>query len=273
PHLARYSNNLAAWGAKINDDPNDYLQIDLGRVYKICAVATKGHEKNNEFVDSYKVLYSMDNLNWGTYQETAGEDKHQFEGNKDAAQVRVNWFIRQLRARYIRINPTAWHSSICLRAELFGCQESCDQSPLGLEDHSISNSHITSSSKRDQNSPAHHGRLGFTSANAWCAASDDTQPWIQFDLGADHVVCAIATQGDSKSHSWVTSYKVMYSDDAAKWFHYSEAASEKEFLIPGSKDRFDTAKHVLQRPVVAKFIRVYPVEFYSHKTMRIDAFG
>ncbi|XP_048581543.1 uncharacterized protein LOC125561361 [Nematostella vectensis] len=573
PHLARYSNNLAAWGAKINDDPNDYLQIDLGRVYKICAVATKGHEKNNEFVDSYKVLYSMDNLNWGTYQETAGEDKvfernqihvsnsvkfelntsveakfirfvpvtvyghksmkvelfgelsnvcsgplglengaldrstfkasshpdnahlarlyspkgwsaahatqgqylqidlmsartisgvaiqgceggwvsnyilqygmtnstwseykneqdsdaHQFEGNKDAAQVRVNWFIRQLRARYIRINPTAWHSSICLRAELFGCQESCDQSPLGLEDHRISNSHITSSSKRDQNSPAHHGRLGFTSANAWCAANDDTQPWIQFDLGADHVVCAIATQGDSKSHSWVTSYKVMYSDDAAKWFHYSEAASGKvfagnfdkssvvkhqlnkpiraryirvsaskhrgsaclrvelygssqsvcsrtsggiriggfipdyniratsiyapaytgssgrlngpfgwavgpdagddeylevdfgypvvlcgmaiqgsgviknnefvksyklqvsqdgrdwkfyspkddgeEFLIPGSKDRFDTAKHVLQRPVVAKFIRVYPVEFYSHKTMRIDAFG
>ena len=62
-------NGEMAWAPKGNDDPNDYLQIDLLYEYAICAVATQGAAKNDEWTTKYKLQLSLDGNNFVTYQE------------------------------------------------------------------------------------------------------------------------------------------------------------------------------------------------------------
>jgi hypothetical protein len=62
------------WAAKTNPNPNDYLQIDLGLPYVICAIGTQGNSNENEWVTAYKINISLDNSKWTAYQEN-GTDK------------------------------------------------------------------------------------------------------------------------------------------------------------------------------------------------------
>jgi hypothetical protein len=65
---------ISAWAPKTNLVANDYLQIDLGDVFYICAVATQGSGHSpNEYVKKYKVLYSTNNNQWTTYSESGAE--------------------------------------------------------------------------------------------------------------------------------------------------------------------------------------------------------
>ena len=78
-YLAYYSyngrlNGTSGWCAKSNTDySNDYLQIDLGAEYSVCAVATQG-KSSGSYLTSYKLSFSTDGETWGFYQED-GEDK------------------------------------------------------------------------------------------------------------------------------------------------------------------------------------------------------
>ena len=52
---------------------DDYLQIDMGAEYSVCAVATQGKSKGS-YVTSYQLSFSTDGETWSTYQED-GVDK------------------------------------------------------------------------------------------------------------------------------------------------------------------------------------------------------
>ena len=62
-------NGGSAWIPSSNNNNNDYLQIDLGSVYVVCAVATQGNPSANDWTETYKIKTSLDNLNWRWYQE------------------------------------------------------------------------------------------------------------------------------------------------------------------------------------------------------------
>ena len=62
-------NGASAWIPSSNNNNNDYLQIDLGSVYVVCAVATQGNPSANDWTETYKIKTSLDNLNWQWYQE------------------------------------------------------------------------------------------------------------------------------------------------------------------------------------------------------------
>ena len=47
---------------------NDYIQVDMGAVRTVCAVATQG-KKNGSFIKSYKLSFSTDGTSWTAYQE------------------------------------------------------------------------------------------------------------------------------------------------------------------------------------------------------------
>lgn len=58
-----------AWGPKTASSGN-WLQIDLGSLVYVCAVATQGGGKMiAEFVERYKISVSLDNVYWNYYQE------------------------------------------------------------------------------------------------------------------------------------------------------------------------------------------------------------
>ena len=62
-------NGGGAWRPSSNNSDDEYLQIDLGSVYFVCAVATQGNPNADEWTKTYKIETSLDNVNWDMYQE------------------------------------------------------------------------------------------------------------------------------------------------------------------------------------------------------------
>ena len=63
-------NGGSAWIPSSNINNNDYLQIDLGSVYVVCAVATQGNPSADDWTETYKMKTSLDNVKWQWYQES-----------------------------------------------------------------------------------------------------------------------------------------------------------------------------------------------------------
>ena len=47
------------WCQKTNTITDDYIQVDMGAIRTVCAVATQG-KKDGSFVKSYKLSFSVD---------------------------------------------------------------------------------------------------------------------------------------------------------------------------------------------------------------------
>ena len=56
------------WCAKTATNRTDYLQVDMGAVHSVCAVATKG-PGNVVYITSYKLQLSTDEVTWNFYKE------------------------------------------------------------------------------------------------------------------------------------------------------------------------------------------------------------
>ena len=100
------------------------------------------------------------------------------------------------------------------------CQEA-----LGMESGQISDSQISASSWYDDYDSARMGRLyNQERSGAWTAATNDTNQWLQIDLGSYYArVTRIATQGRYGVYTeWVTEYKLQHSEDGVNFQYYRE---------------------------------------------------
>ena len=62
-----------AWEAKTASTGNDYLQVDLGGVFFICALATQGNGcPAEEWTETYKIYLSSDGKSWNPYTTDSG---------------------------------------------------------------------------------------------------------------------------------------------------------------------------------------------------------
>ena len=61
--------SFGVWCAKNPADRTDYLQVDLGSVQVICAVATQGATDGSTKVTSYKLKLSLDGSTYNFYME------------------------------------------------------------------------------------------------------------------------------------------------------------------------------------------------------------
>ena len=72
PWQARLNNiqtgrSTGSWSARRNSI-GQYLQIDLGKERVINKIATQGRPSLDQWVTSYKLLFSSDGANWNEYQ-------------------------------------------------------------------------------------------------------------------------------------------------------------------------------------------------------------
>ncbi|XP_078348103.1 sushi, von Willebrand factor type A, EGF and pentraxin domain-containing protein 1-like isoform X1 [Oculina patagonica] len=101
-----------------------YLQIDLGKDYKLTAIATQGGEGRKTWVKMYRISF-MAGDTIITYSES-GSPKI-IEANKDASSVVKHKFKEPFVTKTVRIHPlTVSGESICLRTELYGCDPTPD---------------------------------------------------------------------------------------------------------------------------------------------------
>ena len=79
-HSAKYGRlfNESGYGwFPNNNKKTDWLQVDLGKEFQVCAVATQGGnygKKHEEWTTAFKLLYSSDDKNRQTYQDGNGVD-------------------------------------------------------------------------------------------------------------------------------------------------------------------------------------------------------
>ena len=79
-HSAKYgrlfNESGYGWFPK-NNKKTDWLQVDLGKEFQVCAVATQGgnHDKEKkEWTTAFKLLYSSDDNNRKIYKDGNGVD-------------------------------------------------------------------------------------------------------------------------------------------------------------------------------------------------------
>ena len=57
-----------------NNKKTDWLQVDLGKEFLVCAVATQGGIYHKAWTTTFKLLYSSDDKNRKTYKDGNGVD-------------------------------------------------------------------------------------------------------------------------------------------------------------------------------------------------------
>lgn len=159
--------------------------------------------------------------------------------------------------------------------------------PVGVEfTASIPDSSMTTNSQINKWHGPAQGRLNnyqhksetSRGVGAWCAAKDDglIYRYLQIDLGTVRRIGRIGTQGRnvSTSSQWVKNYNISYS---TKGIVFSGIKSGNAFkLFTANTDANSIVYNDLAssngQPLMARYIRVLPVEFRTNICMRVELY-
>ncbi|XP_078364867.1 lactadherin-like isoform X2 [Oculina patagonica] len=106
------------WCAKESARDDDWLQVDLGTTFQVCAVASQGDRNGNEWVTDFKLSYSSDGNVWTPYKDGNGVEM-EFHRQGDSNTVDQHGLSVPVSARYFRFHPTKQHNFNCMRVELY----------------------------------------------------------------------------------------------------------------------------------------------------------
>ena len=105
----RRSGSTGSWSTRLNAI-GQYLQIDLGKERVVDKIATQGRPSSDQWVTTYKLLFSSDGANWNEYQ------------NDGVVKVNAVKETRSLAAWVTILNSKTWsmstggnHSCLLLR--------------------------------------------------------------------------------------------------------------------------------------------------------------
>ncbi|XP_069550600.1 coagulation factor VIII [Brachyistius frenatus] len=111
-----------AWRPK-NNNPHEWLQVDLAKVKRITGVITQGAKSllTQMMVTEFSVTVSHDGHSWSSVLEDSSQREKIFKGNDDPDEEALTVFDSPLFGRFLRIHPRGWINDIALRLEVLGC--------------------------------------------------------------------------------------------------------------------------------------------------------
>ncbi|XP_078353365.1 receptor-type tyrosine-protein phosphatase S-like isoform X3 [Oculina patagonica] len=138
-------NGVGAWSPSTDNNASDYIQINLKYEFFICAVATQGKSTADHWTTKYKLLLSLNNVDWVTYQENSADKV--FNGNSGRNDIVKHNLKEIARARYIRFQPTTFSTHKALRVEVFGILKPAapSQAPSSFTMSSLSSTSVKAS--------------------------------------------------------------------------------------------------------------------------------
>ncbi|XP_038060274.1 lactadherin-like [Patiria miniata] len=142
--------------------------------------------------------------------------------------------------------------------------------PLGMEDGTIQDDRITTSSIWSATYPAREARLN--NDKGWLASSDDANPWIEVDLVQSTVVTGVITQGAGRG-SHVTAYKVAYKKQPSSDREHVTDGNGNIKVFIGNTDRNTPVTNLFDESVVATVVRIEPTERYARAALRLELLG
>jgi len=138
PRFARLHNEERGGGwcpfGDIDKNTYEWLQIDLGRLTVVTAVATQGrypwgNALGREFTKTYVLEYQREEGEAFMRWKDARTGKEVIAGNTDVHHVKHQRLGPPIIARRIRFVPYRRRVTVCLRVELYGC-DACGSRPL-----------------------------------------------------------------------------------------------------------------------------------------------
>jgi hypothetical protein len=106
----------------------------------------------------------------------------------------------------------------------------------------------------------------FNSTTAWSVDVKSNVPneYVQLDLLQNQLFAGLQTRGRGDGQQqWVTKYKVAYSTDNITYTYINNGQ-----VFTGNSDANTSYQNIFPR-VTARYVRVYPVEYFSHPSMRL----
>ncbi|XP_044163573.1 lactadherin-like [Acropora millepora] len=154
------------------------------------------------------------------------------------------------------------------------CEE-CRIQTLGMENNKIPNGAVTASSSFGPWYEPWEARLNnaqtHSSYGSWSALQNNIGQYLQIDLGKERVVNKIATQGRPSYDQWVTSYKLLFSSDGAKWNEYQNNGVVKVFTA--NSDRGTIVSHKLSPRISTRYVRFSVMSWHDWISMRVELYG
>ncbi|XP_064634109.1 lactadherin-like isoform X3 [Lineus longissimus] len=292
-----YQPNKYGWCAKYKSS-SEWLQIDLGVVSKVTGVMTQGRGDGKEWVTSFMVSFSMDASKWDYVVDQYGNQRI-FEGNIDSYSVKHSYLDKPVMARFVKFHTVHWSKHPSLRVEIIGCQE-CKEL-IGMPPYGKITASSWKTYRKGSSCLPEDGHI--LSNKAWCSRKDDENQWLQFDVGPPTMITGLVIKGrgDTRKNEWVKRFRLSYSNDSMIWYYYKDeehlapktqvyswnyGSNKKGGFIPiqnrpsslgllfgGNSDKNIPRYHYLNRPFIARFVRLHPAEWERSIAMRAGLIG
>uniref|UniRef100_A0A672TD46 ferroxidase n=1 Tax=Sinocyclocheilus grahami TaxID=75366 RepID=A0A672TD46_SINGR len=108
---------------------------------------------------------------------------------------------------------------------------------------------------------------------AYTTKTGQLYPVFQVDFQRPVVISKVATQGAKQllKHNFVLNYTISYSTDKKKWTFYKGDSD----TVRKASDYFsyDTKENIFFPPLIGRYVRLYPLHFYSYPTVRLEYYG
>ncbi|XP_071501079.1 uncharacterized protein [Diadema antillarum] len=271
-----------AWCAASNDR-SPWIQVDLRTNRRIVGVITQGrYPHSSQWVTSFGIQYKKDGAS--RFENVVGISNEPmiFRGNGNMKAKVTNMFPKPVYACVVRILPLKCHTHCSMRFDLLGEVNASTPKKLGMENRRIPNARLSASSCYQYRDCATRARLNHTGRRqagrwrrgAWCAASNDRSPWVQVDLGTNHRIMGVITQGRyPRLSQWVTSFGIQYKEDGSSSFENVVGLGNKPKLFKGNTDKNTGVTNLLPASVVARYVRILPKTWQGHCSMRFELLG
>jgi hypothetical protein len=110
-----------------------------------------------------------------------------------------------------------------------------------------------------------HARSTLNSVQAWSALSAVANQHMTLDLATTKFVQGVIIQGRHDVDQWVETFKVQYSNDFSTWADVDNGST-----FVGASDQNTPVTAMFVTIVYARYIRLKPISWYSHISMRAD---
>ena len=268
PEISRYNAqtgpNAPGWCSVSNTDL--YIQLGSSIPFMYEALSLSGRIFEPQFLQSYKLSYSLDGISWTPYKNF-----QVFAGNSNNKDPVIHNFEPFL-ARAVRLIPVSWKYDSCTHLEFYISQPFYNSVlPNNTLIAAISSGFkVVVSSVYDRSCSEY--RIGLDHVDSiygggsWCSGFNDKNQWIMITGLKPVLWKKIAILGDSKNNYWINSFYVMYSEDGSSWNYYKNMA-----ILNGSYSRNTLVESQLDG-FIGISIRIHPYTWTNYICAKLEAY-
>ncbi|XP_027536906.1 coagulation factor V [Neopelma chrysocephalum] len=148
--------------------------------------------------------------------------------------------------------------------------------PMGLASGVILDSQIEASDHIDYWEPKLARLDNSGTYNAWSTVmKEEKLSWIQVDFQRQVLLTGIQTQGAKQflRSLYIQKFFLVYSKDKRTWNTFKGDSSPVQKIFEGNSNAYEVKENIIDPPIIARYIRLYPTEVYNRPTLRMELLG